>query len=126
MNRTKYLKGECQHCGGRLEISAGTNGMTGDCPHRGKPTELLLQAPKLEPTLPRKTIVWTLVAVLVLALGLAASLVAVKRAKRLVARQKATSAQATEGTNRAFQEENPLAREGFIAGRVTLEKVQGS
>src|SRR5438270_3407764 len=94
MNRTKYLKGECQSCGGRVEFPAETTGMTADCPHCGKPTELLLEAPKLEPTLPRKTIVWTLIAVLVSLLGLAAALMAVKRAKRLVAKQKATSEQA--------------------------------
>src|ERR1041384_7114944 len=59
MNRTKYLKGECGQCGGHLEFPAEATGLTTDCPHCGKPTELLLARPREEPAVSRRVIVWT-------------------------------------------------------------------
>src|SRR5260370_38148591 len=88
MDQTKYLKGECSECGGHVEFPAEAAGTTIDCPHCGKPTELLLAAPPEEPSVPRMTIVWTLVAVLVLALGLAGARAALNRAQKWATRQK--------------------------------------
>src|SRR5260370_17838869 len=88
MDQTKYLKGECCECGGHVEFPVEAAGMTIDCPHCGKPTELLLAAPPEEPSVPRMTIVWTLVAVLVLALGLAGALAAFNRAQKCATRHK--------------------------------------
>src|SRR6266566_2048000 len=88
MSRIKYLKGECAHCGGHVEFPADSIGMTTDCPHCGKPTELALATPPEQPALSRRTIVWTLIAVFVLALGLTLSLVAVKRLQRIAATKK--------------------------------------
>src|SRR2546423_1777099 len=42
MAQTKYLKGECSHCGGRIEFSPAAAGLTPECPHCGKQTGLLL------------------------------------------------------------------------------------
>jgi len=42
MSLTRYLKGECSHCGGRIEFPADAIGATVDCPHCGKATELML------------------------------------------------------------------------------------
>lgn len=69
------------------------------CPRCGKQTELRLALPPEGPGVPRKGIVLTVVAVLILIAGLVASLVALKRFERLVARQKerAALAAATEG-----------------------------
>src|SRR5438093_13063885 len=92
MNRTKYLKGECRECGGHIEFPAEAAGTTIDCPHCGKPTALLLAAPRTEPTVPRKAIAWTIIATIILGLGLAASLAALKRAQNWAARQKEKSA----------------------------------
>src|SRR6478609_8926337 len=88
MDQTKYLKGECSHCGGHLEFPALSAGMTADCPHCGQPTELLLAAPKHEPTIPTKTLVWTIVAAVVLILGLIGALYALQLAKKRVAVKK--------------------------------------
>src|SRR5689334_18707423 len=88
MVQTKYLKGECAHCGGRIEFPADAAGMTTDCPHCGKPTELLLAQPKDQSTIPPQVIIWTVIAVLVLAAGFGAALYALKRAQRWAARQK--------------------------------------
>src|SRR5258707_14947623 len=88
MGQTKYLKGECQQCRGHIEFPVETTGMTIDCPHCGKPTELLLISPPEEPSVPRKAIIWTGIAALILGLGLAGSLLALKRAQTWSARQK--------------------------------------
>src|SRR5947208_123705 len=90
MNRTKHLKGHCQSCGGHIEFPAEAAGMSVDCPHCGKVTELLLATPPEEPMVPRRTIIWTALTVLILLAGLAAALVALNRAeRRAVARRQA-------------------------------------
>ena len=88
MNRTRSLKGHCTHCDGLLEFPAESTGTIVDCPLCGQPTELLLARPVEEPTIPRATLVWTLVAVLVLGGGLVGALIALNRAERLVRRKK--------------------------------------
>src|SRR5882724_12931097 len=84
MSRLKYLKGECAHCGGPIGFPADSIGTTADCPHCGQQTELLPARPKEEATIPRKTIVWTIVAVVVLGLGLAGAIVALHLAEKRV------------------------------------------
>src|SRR5437588_6517706 len=82
MSRMKMLKGHCSHCNGLLEFPAESTGLTMDCPLCGQPTELLLARPVEEPTIPRKTIVWTGIAVVVLAAGLIGAIAALKWAER--------------------------------------------
>src|SRR2546421_12721644 len=91
MSHSKYLKGECQSCGGRIEFPAEAIGTSVDCPHCGQPTELLLAAPAESPHSPRKAIAWTIIAIVILCLGLAAALAALKRAQTWAARQKSKS-----------------------------------
>src|SRR5437764_5048245 len=81
MNKTKFLKGACEHCGGHLEFLAEHIGMVIDCPHCGKETELALLPPPEEPTVPRRALVWTAIAVVVLGLGLGGAMLALKRAQ---------------------------------------------
>jgi hypothetical protein len=121
---TKFLKGECSSCGGHIEFPAEAVGSTVDCPHCGKPTELLLAAPPQTSSLPIKTIVYTIVAVLILVGGLVGTMIALKRAKRLAENKAKTVAvaQPTAPTKPA----NPFAEIGFWASPVTLEKVTGS
>jgi hypothetical protein len=69
MNRTKRLQGECQHCGGSLEFPAERIGLTAQCPHCRKETELMLATPPQEATIPRKVIVWTVLTVGLLIAG---------------------------------------------------------
>ncbi len=133
MNRTKYLKGECSECGGHVEFPVEAAGMTIDCPHCGKPTELLLAAPPEEPSVPRMTIVWTLVAVLVLALGLAGALAALNRAQKWAMRQKqqaATRGPAPRSIDAdsavVTQPRNPLAGAGLDVSAIALEKTPGT
>jgi len=89
MKQTKFLKGECQYCHRHIEFPAESVGLTTDCPHCGKETELLLAIPKEEPTIPRATIVYTIIAVVILGAGLAGAMVALKMAQRKVLRNKA-------------------------------------
>jgi len=121
---TKFLKGECSSCGGHIEFPAEAVGSAADCPHCGKPTELLLAAPPQTSTLPVKTIVYTVVAVLILAGGLVGAMIALKRAKRL-AENKVKTVEVVQPVAPA-KPANPFAEIGFWASPVTLEKVTGS
>lgn len=88
MNGSKYLKGECQHCAGHLEFLVDHIGMRVPCPHCGQETELLLAQPPEQPSIPRRAIVWTVIAVVVLGLGLAGALIALQRAQKWAENQK--------------------------------------
>src|SRR5207302_6549725 len=74
--RTKHLKGQCQACGWPIAFPAESVGTSIDCPHCGKSTELMLALPPEEPTIPRSTIVWTLITILLLLAGLGGALIA--------------------------------------------------
>jgi uncharacterized paraquat-inducible protein A len=89
MNRTKDLTGACTQCGAPISFPADRFGTVAQCPHCGQETELRLATPPPEPVVPRKVVVWTVVAVLVLLLGLAGSLYALNRAKHWAEQRKA-------------------------------------
>lgn len=129
MKQTKYLKGECQHCRGHIEFPAESAGLTIDCPHCGKQTELLLALPKEEPTIPRATIVYTLIAIVILGAGLAGAMVALKMAQRKIAHKKeevVIQTQPVPPTNAVSEPEDPIAQAGFRVSPVTIEKTKGS
>jgi hypothetical protein len=128
MNQTKYLKGECQHCHGHIEFPAESAGLTINCPHCGKPTELLLALPKDEPTVPLATIIYTIVAVVILVAGLIGAIVALKMAQRKVAHKKngvVTQAPIIP-TNAAPEPEDPIAQAGFRVSPVAIENTAGT
>ena len=125
MSETKYLKGECQPCGGHIEFPADAVGTTIECPHCGQPTELMLAAPPEEPTIPRSTLVWTAMTVLVLVVGLVGALVALKRAEKgAAARQKSEKSEpsAAAGNPVTAEADDPLAKAGFGASEINLQK----
>lgn len=123
MLKIKNLHGECQHCGGPIEFHAEHVGSSAECPHCGQQTELLLAAPPEEKSpVPKKAIVFTVVAILILAGGLVAANVALKRAKRLQAqRQPATPVEAAKIPAAT----DPFAAQGFRVTAVTLEQGPG-
>jgi hypothetical protein len=92
MAQFKFLQGACEHCGGGIRYPAEQVGTMVACPHCGKQTELQLLTPKTEPAIPTRMIVWTVVAVLILAGGLAGALLALKRARNLAERKQAAQA----------------------------------
>jgi hypothetical protein len=132
MTKTKYLKAECGQCRGHIEFPVDAVGMTVDCPHCGKPTELLLAAPPDEALVPRRTIVWTVVTVLILILGAVAVMVALNLTEKRAARQKAEAAAKALAAAKASEPkappepEDPAVKAGFQARPVRLEKMQGS
>lgn len=100
MQRTKRLKGECQHCEGQLEFPAENIGLAALCPHCRQQTELLLAAPKSEPVLPRRTLVWTAIAILILGGGLLACILELQRLEHWAARHRQPApAGVTQQTN---------------------------
>ena len=128
----RYLKGECQHCGGHIEFPVKAAGLTADCPHCGKQTELLLARPPEEPTAPHKGRIWAIAAIVILSLGLVAVLIALNRAQRWAARQKqqasasAAAAVAAAQTTNLPPPEDPWAKLGFKVSAIRLEKSPGS
>ena len=124
MLKIKNLRGECQHCGGSIEFHAEHTGSTAECPHCGQQTELMLALPPEESSLvQKKAIVFTVIAILILAGGLVAANIALKRAKRLqTQRQEATQVEQAKAAAPA----DPFAAQGFRVSPVTVEQGQGS
>ncbi len=88
MNPTKRLMGTCGECGGSIQFPAELVGTMIQCPRCGKQTELTLSVPPEEPAVPRKVVVWTVVAVVILALGVIVPVLGLKHFEKLAARQK--------------------------------------
>ena len=126
---TKYLKGVCQSCGGRIEFPAEAVGTNIQCPHCEKTTELMLELPPDQPTIPRSTILWTCATVLVLLLGLAGGLLALKRAeKQAAAKREANAAQSQGNASVPDMPSQPEAvtKADFRCSDVLLQKNPGS
>ncbi len=87
MNPGKRLAGPCGHCGRSIEYAAHLVGTTAACPYCGQPTELRLAAPPQEPSIPKRVVVFTVIAVLIMVLGLAACFIALKMARSHSSRQ---------------------------------------
>ena len=120
MSSTKYLKGPCQHCGGNLEFPAEIIGTELQCPHCGQQTELVLGLPPEAPALPRQAILWTLIALLILGLGLVGTLVALNRAQKLAERQRAAALPQPQHP----KTESPEVMAGFETSPIHLEKTE--
>ncbi len=93
MNRTKKLQGPCAHCGGSIEYPVDLIGTTTRCPHCGQSTELVLAKPPQEPAVPRRLIIWSIIAAIIIALGAGATIYGLKRAQTLSERIKAKHSQ---------------------------------
>jgi hypothetical protein len=77
-----------------IEFPAESVGLQAQCRFCRKQTELRLAVPDQGWTIPRRTIVWTVMAIIVLVFGLAGTLFALKRAQRLAETRKAPPAAA--------------------------------
>ncbi len=133
MSKTKFLKGECQQCGGHLEFPAEMAGMASECPHCRQPTDLVLVTPPEEPAVPRGTVVWAVLGIVILSLGLAGALMALKRAERLAAKQKARANEGAmvESTTNLSSTPAPhvdgaAAKSSFTVSPVVLETTPGT
>jgi hypothetical protein len=128
MKQTKFLTGECQHCHGHIEFPAESAGMVTGCPHCGRQTELLLALPKEEPTIPRATIVYTAIAVIILIAGLAGAMLALKMAQRKMGHKKTEVAEAPSAAppNANAIPNDPIVQAGFQLSPVTIERTKGS
>ncbi len=129
MSGAKYLKGPCQHCGGNIEFPVESTGTNADCPHCGQPTILMIAPPPMESSVPRRWLVMTVVAMVILLGGLAVCLGLLKRYEDRLARQKqrATAAgQAPAPATATGQPGTPAASSGLSASAVSLERTPGS
>jgi hypothetical protein len=118
MNRTKRLTGVCSECGGSIQFQAELIGTMATCPRCRKETELRLDAPPEEPSVPRKAIVWTVVTAGILVAGLIVTMMGLKHFERLAASQRERTT-AAAGTN------SVKMPAGFEVSAITLEKGDG-
>jgi len=131
MPTTKYLKGNCQSCGGRLEFPAEAVGTEIECPHCEEMTELRLELPADEPIIPRSTILLTGATLVLLFLGLAGGWIALKKAqqqaaaKRAALEASATQAQANVSSPESTTPESVL-KSGFHSTAVLLQTNPGT
>jgi hypothetical protein len=72
-----------------LEFPAEAIGSTAQCTFCRKQTELTLAVPQLETGVPRRAIIWSIVALLILLLGILGILIALNRAERWAGERKA-------------------------------------
>ena len=121
MNPTKRLTGVCSECGGSIQFPAELVGTMTTCPVCKKRTELTLAAPPEEPAVPRKVIIWTVVTVVVLALGVVVLVAGLRHFEKLAARQQDRTPAA-----RSTQTAEAAAGAGFEVSAISLEKGQGS
>lgn len=121
MTRTKFLDGSCQHCGAPIQFPAESAGATADCPHCRQPTELFLAVPRQPSTVPVKTIVFTLLAVLILVGGWVGAMLALKRAQRTVQRQQAAATASTSPASPALPP-GFIEKTGFQISPISLER----
>lgn len=64
------------------------------CPRCRQSTELMLAPPRAEPGIPRRGLIWSFVAIVILLAGLVGALIALKRAQNWAARHKPVPAPA--------------------------------
>jgi hypothetical protein len=124
MNSTKNVTGQCQHCGGTIFFPAENTGKIARCTLCSRETELVLAVPDTGSPLPKKTIIFTVVAIVILIGGLIALQIAVKRAKKLVS-QSDGNVPANAQLNSA-PTAGSFATTGFGASSVAVEKAGGS
>lgn len=125
MNATKNVPGRCQLCGGRFEFPAESTGATGTCPLCGETTEFVLAVPEIESGIPRKAILFVLLAVVILVGGLIAAQFAVKRAQRLYGVTEAASP-GQSSPSAGPRATGPFSAMGYEITPVILEKTEGS
>jgi predicted RNA-binding Zn-ribbon protein involved in translation (DUF1610 family) len=90
---TKKLTGDCTHCGMPLVYPAEAIGTVTTCPHCGRPTELRLATPPMEPIVPRKALVYTCIALILLLTGVVGTLLALKKARQIAGEKPPPAAQ---------------------------------
>jgi predicted RNA-binding Zn-ribbon protein involved in translation (DUF1610 family) len=89
----KRIQGPCEHCGSTILFLVDAIGTRVTCPNCGEMTELTLERPAEQPTIPRRMIIFASIALVILLAGLGASLYALKRAQNLKTKQPSAPAQ---------------------------------
>jgi hypothetical protein len=132
MNRRKYLKCECQHCGGHIEFPAETIGTFAPCPHCQQETELVLPRPPEEPAFSRKALILSLGAIIMMILALVVTMLGLGHYKKLLAQRRAAAASvapmpvATNLPAAAALAEEGTVQSDFRVSRINVDKTAGT
>ncbi len=102
--------------------------MSAPCPHCGKETELQLVPPPIEPTVPKRVLIWTAITVLILVAGLAIAVIGLNHYKAKIALQHEQAAAAAQKAAEppTPPPEDPIAKSGFEVSKIKLEKTPAS
>ena len=124
--KMKHLRGQCQHCGGRFDFPAEMIGTGGTCPHCGKDTEMMLEKPKVESDVPKRMVVYCIVAIAILGLGLVATTYALKRARSIAkVRNPAGALTQAASSQRASGGPFLIQTNDFYISAATVQKTAG-
>jgi hypothetical protein len=84
MPATKYLKCDCESCGGRIEFPADGIGSTVPCPHCGWHTELKLENPVVQTAQSSRSLKWIIAGAVILCVGFVAIVAIMVTARRMM------------------------------------------
>jgi hypothetical protein len=125
MSETKFLKCNCDQCGGRIEFPADGIGMTIPCPHCGWQTELTLSPPEKTSAHPSRSLKWIIAGAVILVLGAAGALSALWLAQKLIRNPRAQPA-TTRNEERETRNAPASTTNGFSISPVRIEKTPGT
>jgi hypothetical protein len=125
MSERKFLKCNCNQCGGPIEFPADGIGMTIPCPHCGWDTELTLAPPEVTSPRSARSLKWIVAGAIILVLGIVGTVGALLLAQKLMRQPGARPA--TTGNAEPETRNVPASTtNGFSISTVRIEKTAGT
>ena len=126
MSSSTHFKCACQHCGSHIEAPSEAAGLSIECPHCGKQTELVAPAIREKPGANPTRIICLAGGLLVLATSIVIALFVHQRAtaRAQLQRESDAAAKAVEAKAAAIASD-PIVQAGWHVSTVRLEKTPG-
>jgi hypothetical protein len=125
MSEKKFLKCNCNQCGGHIEFPADGIGMTIPCPHCGWQTELTLSPPEEASAHPLRSRKWMIAGAAILVLGVAGTLSALWLAQKLTRNPRAQPP-TMRNAERETRTPPAFVTNEFSISAVRIEKTPGT
>ena len=128
MTSPTHFKCECQHCHGHLECPLEAAGLTNDCPHCGKPTELIAVGPERKSSTKSLNIILISVALLIPLITIPVFVVQNSQRKKRIRLEAAEAARITaqQSAEAEARANDPLLQSGWSITAIQMEKTTGS